>query len=362
MSAPAGSRGHRAPRGADDALARRYGRLLGAYPAAYRAERGDELVSTYLDTTGPTRRWPSPADVLDLVGGGLRQHLRARHALGLLPGARLAATLALPTAAGLAAVWLLWVELFSPVGRHLEPAATAPLTAGIVTWVGWLVVAVVAALAPGRVTRVAVGVALLLTVAVVPAVTLLSSARPPLSALLPQAALGAVALAWPARPRLPVRLAPALAGVAVAAFFVAAVPREDLGWYSSYPVAPGVAAAFLTTGAVVLVAVLGLRRDGRGAWAAVVLLFPLGLLLVRPIATWMSSGDATFGGPIVDFRTLALTAAVLPVLAAAAMAVAVVLRGREPAEPCPTCGHRPRLPGGTATGATPRAGHPADPA
>jgi hypothetical protein len=76
------------------ALERRYRRLLRAYPAAYRAERGDEIVGTFLDTAGPDRRWPHVRDAADLLGDGLRQHLRARHARGLEAGAPLAATLA----------------------------------------------------------------------------------------------------------------------------------------------------------------------------------------------------------------------------------------------------------------------------
>lgn len=43
----------------DDVLARRVARLLRAYPAAYRAERGAEITATMLDVAAPGQRWPS---------------------------------------------------------------------------------------------------------------------------------------------------------------------------------------------------------------------------------------------------------------------------------------------------------------
>ena len=46
--------------------------LLRAYPAAYRAGRGEEIVGTLLETTPEARAWPLPRDVLGLVIGGLQ--------------------------------------------------------------------------------------------------------------------------------------------------------------------------------------------------------------------------------------------------------------------------------------------------
>ncbi|MEU4427969.1 hypothetical protein AB0F81_45725, partial [Actinoplanes sp. NPDC024001] len=58
-------------------LERRYRRLVRIfYPAGYRAERGTEIVGTYLALASPDRRWPSAADAGDLAAGGLRQRLR----------------------------------------------------------------------------------------------------------------------------------------------------------------------------------------------------------------------------------------------------------------------------------------------
>ena len=46
--------------------------LLRTYPAAYRAERGEEIVGTLLETTPEDREWPLPRDVRGLMVGGLR--------------------------------------------------------------------------------------------------------------------------------------------------------------------------------------------------------------------------------------------------------------------------------------------------
>jgi hypothetical protein len=68
------------------ALERRYRALLRAYPRAYRAERGDEIVGTLLDDSRPDQQWPSRRDVGALVLGGLRQRTGADR---LPPGAAL---------------------------------------------------------------------------------------------------------------------------------------------------------------------------------------------------------------------------------------------------------------------------------
>jgi hypothetical protein len=77
----------------------------------YRAERGDEIVDTYLQMARPEQRWPDLPDVRDAVVAGLRQHLRATRSAGLADGASVAAVLATATAAMFAAVWLLHFEV-----------------------------------------------------------------------------------------------------------------------------------------------------------------------------------------------------------------------------------------------------------
>jgi hypothetical protein len=46
--------------------------LLHVYPAAYRSERGDEIIGTLLETTPAGRAWPVPRDIRGLITGGLR--------------------------------------------------------------------------------------------------------------------------------------------------------------------------------------------------------------------------------------------------------------------------------------------------
>ena len=95
-------------------------------------------------------------------------------------------------------------------------------------WAAWLLAAIGHLAAPGRWYRPAVGVALLLTVAVavVPAAALPGWYRPPLSVPAPQVALGLVALGAAGRRPWRVRAIP----VAAAA---AGVPVAGGGFYYS---------------------------------------------------------------------------------------------------------------------------------
>ena len=54
------------------AFERRSRRLLRAYPAAYRRERGEEIISTLLEATPAERTWPRPRDARALIVGGVR--------------------------------------------------------------------------------------------------------------------------------------------------------------------------------------------------------------------------------------------------------------------------------------------------
>ena len=57
-------------------LERRYRRLLLAYPAAYRAAHGDEIIGTLLEAAPPTQRFPVPREATGLLLGGLRSRSR----------------------------------------------------------------------------------------------------------------------------------------------------------------------------------------------------------------------------------------------------------------------------------------------
>src|SRR6185295_5626507 len=121
-----------------DVLRGRYRTLLRWYPTGYRAERGEEIVETYMDLAAPGQRRPHPRDVADLALGGVRQQLRARGALGLADALPIAAQLAMITAAGLAALWLVIAENVFTWAHHAPwDPAVASATLGAVAWIVW---------------------------------------------------------------------------------------------------------------------------------------------------------------------------------------------------------------------------------
>jgi hypothetical protein len=324
-------------------LERRYHRLLRAYPAEYRAERGAEIVGTYLDLAGPQRRWPSPVDAVDLLSGGLRQRLRAAGSLGLLAGLPVAATLALTTAAVLAVVWLGAVETapvsdkirYPPFGPFFSPAA--------VVWLGWLAATAAAAIRPGWWARAWVAGALALTIAIVPICAITGYFRPPLYILVPQAALGLVALALPDHRRpwaalVPVIGAATTTAVLAISWAVPPTPITGYGWYARQLLTA--TAAALMVGALLTCIGYAIRRDSRGAWAALVLLTPASLLGVYPLA--QAFGDAA--GTISSvWSMLAGLAVFVTAVSMATLPLAVALqrgRNRRPPDQCPTCGHQ----------------------
>ena len=58
--------------GSEGRLVRRARWLLRAYPAAYRANRGEEIIGTLLEAVPPGRDWPSSRETVALVAAGLR--------------------------------------------------------------------------------------------------------------------------------------------------------------------------------------------------------------------------------------------------------------------------------------------------
>ncbi|MFC7546221.1 hypothetical protein [Plantactinospora sp. GCM10030261] len=338
-------------------LERRYHRLLRAYPADYRRARGAEIVGTYLDLAAPGRAWPSPAEAADLLRGGLRQRLRAAGAADLVPGVRLAAMLAFGCAVALAALWLAAAEPhYLPVEWRV-PTFGPFATLGVIAWAGWLLAALVAAIVPGRATRLAVTTAVALTVALVPLATLTGVPRPPLYVLLPQVALGLLALALPDRPPGPARFGPLLLGALVALVARTMYPVGEPGYYLGYwtniyfdnwmgapSLLPAVAVLLLVT-ATLLATHLMVRRDRRGGWAVLALLTPIGLLAAHPLAAGVGG---LRGAPNPDWSALAGTALAVGLLGPALLALAVVVRRRlRPAQPptvppadtrCPACG------------------------
>jgi hypothetical protein len=323
-------------------LERRYLRLLRAYPADYRRARAAEIVGTYLDLAAPGQRWPSPADAADLVRGGLRQRLRATGLTGLIPGVRLAALLALVTASALAGVWGT-AELHPPPAEWGVPRVGPFVSLGVGTWAAWLLAAVVTAVAPSRVARWAIALALLLTLALPPLAAALDTLRPPLMLLLPQVVLGLLALAMPDRQSRAVRLTPALSALlaVVATEFLVGV--DSVGTYYGTAIAvflPTVGGLLLVVGALLAMG-LALGGDTRGGWALVTLLTPAGFLAVPGLADNFGSAQGS-----VTFAELAVAAVTVGLTGPAVLLLTVVLRSRRTptpnpsGHPCPTCGAR----------------------
>ncbi|WP_250003725.1 hypothetical protein [Actinoplanes sp. M2I2] len=313
-------------------LESRYLRLVRLfYPAGYRDERGTEIVDTYLALSSPGRQWPSVADVSDLAGGGLRRRLRVVGATGIGPGLRLAAILALTTATGLAGAW---------ITLELNPWTTSwfrseqdglSLTPGLGMWSAWLLTAVAYAVAPGRWTRLAIGLALALTIAVVPLAAVVNQFRPPLYMLVAQAGLGVVALAVPRRGPGWLRLAPLGGGAAalpIAATYAYNSRDVDYGYFGwpAGQVLPAAGIALLVVTLLVGVRPAA-RRDLRGAWALLVLLGPIGMLWLHPLAEELAV-SLYGGGPNVDRTTLTTAAAVVSATAVAIVVPVVLLARR----------------------------------
>lgn len=332
-------------------LERRYLRLVRIfYPPGYRDARGSEIVGTYLALSSPGRRWPSAADVTDLVGGALRQRLREVGATGIGSGVRLAATLALLTATALAGGWAAlelnpWTAAWFGFPQH---SASGSLGVGV--WAAWLLAAVVQVVAPGRWTRLAVGLALFLTVAVVPLAAVVDQVRPPLFVLLAQVCLGLVALGVPGRLPVWLRLLPvAGAAVALPVAVTYAYSRRDVfdayyGWPAGQVLPIAGVALFLLT---LLVGVgLAARNDFRGVWALLVLLGPIGMLWLHPLAEELAVSRYG-GGPNADWTTLAASAIVVSAVAAMLVVSAAMVARRRTAFP-----HVPRPSGDGATTST----------
>jgi uncharacterized protein (TIGR03382 family) len=72
----------------EDRLERRARWLLRAYPAAYRADRGEEIIGTLLETVPPGRGWPPSREAVLLVAAGLRARRAANLRQGLAASVR----------------------------------------------------------------------------------------------------------------------------------------------------------------------------------------------------------------------------------------------------------------------------------
>ena len=104
-------------------LERRIRLLLRAYPRAYRANRGEEMLGTLLETTPDSRDWPLARDSWSLLAGGLRARRAGNQQPGPATSVRQAVILGLALYLSSAAA-----ELFLP--DPLTRAHGTPMLAG----------------------------------------------------------------------------------------------------------------------------------------------------------------------------------------------------------------------------------------
>jgi hypothetical protein len=316
-----GSTGDRGPL-PEQVLARRYELLLLAYPPGYRRRRSAEILGTVLDCARPGQRRPGLADAADLVRGGLRARFDRHRVPGLAAGLVVAGPLALALAAGLSVfLWLVCEPVPHPLdyGRAWQHPTFGPFfTLGPISYATWLLAAAGRVLLPplraplpgGRraipVDRVVTWLALLATLALLPASALTGYARPALWSTGALTLLGVVALAGTGRPAPPAERL----GVLAAALGAAAVPTLDVylgwpavltarwstetAWWTYRSVGPHGAAVLMTVALVVLAGggagYALLTRRWHGVAAAVVLLPATGWLVLLPGASGKWTG------------------------------------------------------------------------
>lgn len=114
--------------------------LLRLYPAAYRRERGEEIMGTLLEATADDRKWPRVRDVRAFAVGGLKAHAAQNRQRSLGANVRPAIM------SGLAMYLLYWVAAYVNVAvRALVPSSVH--IPGLTAWngavVGLLVLATV---------------------------------------------------------------------------------------------------------------------------------------------------------------------------------------------------------------------------
>jgi hypothetical protein len=345
-------------------LEHRYRKLLHAYPVGYRAQREEEILGTYLELAGQNRRWPTARDAADVLAGSLRARLRANGALGVIPGLRVAATVALSMVAGLSAWWLLTMRApaipasvaAALIREHVRMPELAPTlgpfaTLGVVPDMAWILTALVAACTAGRLARVLIACSLVLTVAVVPVGAVTAYVAPPLPILIPQFALGVMALALPSSRPPWVRATPLAIAVAAAAAAAAGLLPQGTAWEAGGSAGLLQPLAFaLVTGTFLGGLAYRARRDSTGLWAALLLLTPATLVYMLP-------HDYPTGG--YQLWQVTTRAAVVMVLGGLLVALAVKLAGRRAPGSCPACGQPLPGAGPAIHGAAPGQADPA---
>jgi len=127
--------------------------LLRAYPAAYRSERGAEIIGTLLETTPEGRDWPVPRDIRSLAAGGLRARAQLNRRNTTAANLRVAVLVGITAYFAFNAAVLLHFRLsagdqvrFAPTELAQILAATLITACALIAWVSSRAIVLMAAL------------------------------------------------------------------------------------------------------------------------------------------------------------------------------------------------------------------------
>ncbi len=177
-------------------LERWYRRLLRAYPARYRADRGDEIIGTLLEAAPADRERPRLREAAALVAGGAQARAAQNQRLSAPANLRLAAILGVAIFLGFAETGRAAIAASSPLsilptserlnGTPGHPVVAAALALTAITLI-WFSPRYVAAPALGLAAAVSLqplrppGIALAIVLALLALLAAVSRHRPPRS-------------------------------------------------------------------------------------------------------------------------------------------------------------------------------------
>ncbi|WP_019634308.1 hypothetical protein [Actinomadura atramentaria] len=328
------------------------GLVVRLYRPAARRDRAAEITDTVRDALRGQGPAGAARELADLFAHALR------HRLGLTASSRFgaavaaAAPLAAASGAVLSAVFLLFAEWdwrAQALPNPSAPPSFGPFTTlGPVVYACWLLVLVAATLGHRRATRAFTGASVLAAAATFPLSAVTGVPRPPLFVLAPLVFFAAVVLAAPVDPLAPERAdrrpVPLLAAAGLAALTAATFANGDFWettripgipatresrplWYRHGPSAAEIGFCIAALLVVGLVAALLLMRRNPPLPAAVLLIAPPWLMLVRDYNV-----QEVLGGREALIWTAAAT---LGTALAALTATATTRLHRPPAAPTP---------------------------
>lgn len=293
-------------------VACRYRLLLVLYPRDYRSLYGEEMLATSIERAGG-KRWPAAADVVDLLLGAARVHLRRMHdtdhnrwreglaIIGVLTPLVLLTGLATDAHE---VAWFIWYGGFSDVPWR-QAASDAP------GWLAWAMVATLALLGWRRTAAVS---AWLATAGMVVSIALGTMLPTPATAGgLLLALLAALALAFsPDTPRgigvvEPRRLL-LVAGAVVLVLFARLLGHHftSINWLAWAALGAAIAYACQPRTIAGRRALVLLSAPATSAISAIMVVNTPGISLLRPSTPWPLFAIAFYGVPLLVLITLAL--------------------------------------------------------